>query len=225
MADLGDLIGSMMSGLLKARRIADEHTAALAEYYKENPLLEGLSIPRIRIPEITIDFPAIIENQSDDESGVMEEPEKIQKEIEKQLKTTLETNNIKTEATFNRLFIAGVSKQLSEIKSSGTPVVKESLSRGVQQAFAEALKRSNTQLSTEEKTLITHELRSVVSKTSMVKRPVSAGIISNIRTSDVKEHATPNTAARIKITLREEGLEWTTQATDSGGVNRTLQPE
>ena len=94
MTDLGDLIGSMMSGLLKARRISDEQTAALAEYYKENPLLEGLSIPRIRIPEISIDFPVIIENHSEGENGVIEESVNIKNAITEGLKTTLETNKI-----------------------------------------------------------------------------------------------------------------------------------
>jgi len=47
--------------LVHARRMADEETAAVAEYYKDNPLLEGMSLPRVRVPQLTIDMPITID--------------------------------------------------------------------------------------------------------------------------------------------------------------------
>lgn len=225
MTDLGDIIGSMMTGILKARKISDEQTAALAEYYKENPLLEGLSIPRIRIPEITLDFPVLIENHSEGEKGEIEESDNIKNAITERLKQTIETNKIKTNPTFDRLLMANIDSVLAEVKKSNTPIVAETISRGVQNAFSDAVKKSAIKLSVEEEKVIASSLRTVISKTSFVKRPVNSGIISNIRTADVKEKSNPASVARIKITLKEEGLEWATQSSESGGVSRTLQPE
>ena len=41
MAELSEVLGALMVSLVHARRMADEETAAVAEYYKDNPLLEG----------------------------------------------------------------------------------------------------------------------------------------------------------------------------------------
>jgi len=60
--ELGEILGSVMTALVQARKIADMETAALAEFYKEHPLLEGMSLPRVRVPEMTLDVPVIIEH-------------------------------------------------------------------------------------------------------------------------------------------------------------------
>ena len=151
MADLGELLGSLMSGLIHARRMADEQTAALAEYYKDNPLLEGLSVPRIRIPELTIDIPMLIENQVEGQNGEMEDPTKIADAIYAQLKKTLSNNNIKVSQDFHETFLDDVNKQLRLIKKTGAPIMKETVARSVQGAFATTLTKTKTTLTATDK--------------------------------------------------------------------------
>ena len=225
MADLGDLIGSLMSGLIRARRMADEQTAALAEYYKDNPLLEGLSVPRIRIPELTIDMPLLIENHVAGEIGEMEDPAKITAAAEAQLKLTLSKNNIEITPAFSQTFADTVKNQLAFAKQAGAPTMKETVMRIVQGAFADALTKTKATLSATEKETIARDLRAKVSTVSIAKEPVTPSIVANIKTADVKERASNTTVIRLKITLKEEGLEWATRAGESGGVIRTLQPE
>ncbi|HEY3488675.1 MAG TPA: hypothetical protein VGK27_00975 [Candidatus Deferrimicrobiaceae bacterium] len=225
MADLGELMGAMMAGLIRARRVADEQTASLAEYYKDNPLLEGLSIPRIRIPEMTIDLPLLIEDSTSAQAGEMEAPAKIAAAVEAQMKATLAKNNIRIAPAFNKPFLEAVKGRLASLKDAGGPVTKESVVRGVQEAFADTLAGTGTTLGTPEKEAIAKELRLRVAAISLVKEPVMPGIQANIRTADVKERASAQNVVRLKITLKEEGLEWATQASDTGGVIRTLQPE
>lgn len=225
MADLGDLLGSLMSGLIGARRMADEQTAALAEYYRDNPLLEGLSVPRIRIPELTIDMPMLIENQVGGEAGEMENPTKVASALESQMKETFIKNDIKISPTFHKTFMNEVKGQLGKIKQSGTPIMKETVARSVQSAFADTLTKSKTTLNSAQKEAIARDIRATVSAVGLVKVPVTPSIVANIKTADVKEQATSSSVVRLKITLKEEGLEWATQASESGGVIRTLQPE
>jgi hypothetical protein len=123
------------------------------------------------------------------------------------------------------MFAANVGKQLVSAKESNTPIVKETISRGVQVAFSDAMKRTNTVFTPEQEKIISRDLRNAAIKSGFSKSPVSSGIIGNIRTADVKEKSTPASVARIKVTLKEEGLEWSTQAAENGGINRTLQPE
>jgi hypothetical protein len=225
MADLGDLMGSLMTGVIRARRVADEQTAALAEYYKTNPLLEDLSIPRIRIPELTIDIPMLIEDLLGGESVEMEEPDKIAAEAEAQLKSTMEKNNITISPAFQHIFANEVKKRLVDAKQSGAPIMNETIARNVQNAFADTLSKTKSTLTASENQIIARDLRDKVSAVSIIKQPVNPSIIANIKTADVKERSSNANVVRLKITLKEEGLEWATQATDSGGVKHTLQPE
>ena len=225
MADLGDLLGSMMCGVIRARRMADEQTAALAEYYKSNPLLEGLSVPRIRIPELTIEMPMLIENNVEGQSGEMEDPAKIADAAEAQLKTTLSKHNIQINPAFHEAFLKEVKNRLDLVKQTQAPIMKETVARSVQDAFSATMTKMKTSLNPTHKEAIATALRNRVSTVSIAKEPVASSIAANIRTADVKEQATNTSVVRLKITLKEEGLEWATQANESGGVVRTLQPE
>lgn len=225
MADLGDILGSMMSGIIRARGVADEETAALAEIYKENPLLEGLTVPRIRIPELTIDFPVLLEHIKDGNVSKLKDASKIKAAVLLQINETATTNRIKLSSQFNQVFKKKVGEKLTVIHNQDSSVTKEIISREIQRAFTETLTETRTKLTREQKLIIAKNLRTVASNSEFIKKSISTSILGNVRTSDVKEMATPNTVARIKITLREEGLEWLTQASDDGGEKHTLQPE
>jgi hypothetical protein len=225
MADLGSLLGSLMTGVIRARRMADEQTAALAEYYKDNPLLEGLSVPRIRIPELTIEVPMLIENHVEGQSGEMEYPTKIADAAEEQLKATLSKNNIKVNPTFHEAFLDEVKNQLELAKQTGAPIMKETVARGVQDAFSATLTKTKTTLTATDQIAVARDLRAKVSTVGIAKGPIPPSIVANIKTADVKERASNTSVVRLKITLKEEGLEWAIKSSESGGVVRTLQPE
>lgn len=225
MADLGDLLGSLMTGVIRARRMADEQTAALAEYYRSNPLLEGLSVPRIRIPELTIDMPFLIDKDVAGERGEMAEPAKIASALDAQLELTLLKHNIKPNPGFRKTFAVEVKNRLDLLMETRTPIMGETIARCVQAAFATTLSKSRTHLNDEHKETIARDLRAKVSTVGIAKESIPPSIVANIRTSDVKEQSTSTSVVRLKITLKEEGLEWSTQVGTSGGVVHTLQPE
>lgn len=225
MADLGDLIGSLMVGLIRARRMADEQTAVLAEYYKTNPLLESLSVPRVRIPELTIDLPFVVEDHVEGQGAKMQDPARIATEVHEHLVSTLSKNNITLSPTFLKKFSVEMKKQLATVKSSGLPVVKEAVVRGVQTAFTESLSKTKTDLTLSDQAVISKALRTKTAAIGIAKAPIASSIVANIRTEDVKEKASNANVVRLKITLKEEGLEWAVQSNESGGETRTLQPE
>ncbi|MCZ7401525.1 MAG: hypothetical protein O8C61_04815 [Candidatus Methanoperedens sp.] len=205
--------------------MADEQTAALAEYYKSNPLLEGLSVPRIRIPELTIDMPMLIEISLEGQSGEMADPTIIADAAESQLKATLSKENIKINPAFHETFLNEVKNRLDLVKQTQAPIMKETVARSVQDAFAATVAKMKTSLTPLHKEAIARDLRARVSTVGIAKEPVPSSIVANIKTADVKEQASNTTVVRLKITLKEEGLEWATQSSESGGVVRTLQPE
>lgn len=225
MADLGELLGTLMVGIIKARRMADEQTAVLAEYYRTNPLLEGLSVPRIRIPELTIDLPFLIEEQTEGNAGQMEDPAKISDGVQTQLKATLAKNNIQLEPEVLQHFGSEVENQLKFAKQGDVPIMKETIARGVQNAFANSLAKTQSKLTSSEKEIIARELRAHVAATGVAREPTPPGLAANAKTAQVKDQASKESVARLRITLKEEGLEWAVQTNEAGGVTRTLQPE
>jgi hypothetical protein len=216
-----------MTGVIRARRMADENTATLAEYYKSNPLLEGLSVPRVRIAELTIDLPVLIDEEQAGESAVMETPAKIAAAVETQLKSSMLKNeiNITKSSVFHKAFATEVKGQITALNKLDHPVMKETVARAVQNAFIKTLDKKGVALSDSQKTLIASDLRDRVVAISITKGPVHASILSNIKTADVKEQSTPSSIVRLKITLKEEGLEWTTQVNADGTKVNTLTPE
>lgn len=225
MADLGELLGSLMAGLIRARRMADEQTAALAEYYKSVPLLEGLSVPRIRIPELTVDMPFLIENNLGGSAGEMADPAKIAASLDKQLQSTLTNHNVKPSPIFRKTFTEEVNARLAELKQTRTPIMAETVARCVQSAFTTTLGKTRTRLSEEHQLAIAKDLRSTAVAVGIARETIPPAIEANIRTADVKEQTTGTSVVRLKITLKEEGLEWGTEAGEAGGVKHTLQPE
>jgi len=225
MEDLGDLIGSMMVSLVRARRMADEETARLAEWYKENPLLEGLSVPRIRIPELTIDLPLLVEGSEKGEEAVLADKIAVTKAAVEQVKITAGKQNIKLSKEFNAEFNALLDQHVTKLYTGKAPVMRESVIRVIDQAFLEAQLATKTQFSSADKKRLSQDLRVAMHKASITREAVSPSIRSNILTSDVKEKSSKENVVRIRVTFKEEGLEWATSSSDSGGVKKTLQPE
>lgn len=225
MADLGALVGSLMSSVIRARRIADEQTAALAEYYRDNPLLEGLSVPRVRIPELTIEMPVLIEDSSEGKAAKPDPTSKIADFAQTIVHSALARRSIETRPVFKRALQQEVRTRLIALRASNAPWTKEAVIRDVQSAFAEALEKSGQDLDAAQQAAVAKQIRSQLAKASFSSGSVMPGIMANIRTADVKERSDSANVVRLKITLKEEGLEWSTQASDTGGVVRTLQPE
>jgi hypothetical protein len=225
MADLGELIGSLMVGVIRARRMADEETAALAEYYKTNPLLEQLSVPRVRIPDLTIDMPFLVEDSLGGEAGNIGSPEKIAAASSDKLKAVIASSGIKVNPAFHEKFSLEVIKQLKAAQASGAPPAKESVTRSVLSAFTGALTESKSELSSAQKETLSNALTEKASEVAIAKAAVAPSILANIKTAEVKEKSSSANVVRLKITLKEEGLEWSVRTDDSGNRVNTLQPE
>lgn len=225
MNDFGDILGALMVGMIRARRLADEETTALAEYYKDNPLLEGMAVPRVRIPEMTMDIPVLVEGVNEGQANSIEDPNKVGAVYTSQLQASMKSQNVRTAATFTKAFDQTLKAKLASLKSSETNVTKELIARYAQESLATATKQNNLSLTTAQSKAILADLRNVPNETEVVKVNESPKLLTNIVTADVKEKAGAGNVVRVKITLREEGLEWTTEINNEGEVKQTLTPE
>lgn len=61
MPKLTDVLGAIMADIAEARRIADEQTISIAQRYRNDQYLRGMTVPRLRLPEIVMELPIVIE--------------------------------------------------------------------------------------------------------------------------------------------------------------------
>ncbi len=229
MADLSTVLGSIMTAIVNARGMADKETAALAEYYTSNPLLEALPVPRIRIPELVIDIPVLVEGTIQATAGSYADTSIIASEAARQLEITVAERKIDLDTTkIYESFYKDVSIKLDEYKnlqSPSSPIMKEAIVRIVQDTFSDVLTNNGINLQLLDMQYITSDLREKISSVCIANMDIAPSILTNINTADVKEFSTGTSIVQLKVTLKEEGLEWSKRESNSGGVECTLRVE
>ncbi len=233
MAELSEVLGALMVSLVHARRMADEETAAVAEYYKDNPLLEGMSLPRVRVPQLTIDMPITIDGHASASSAELNSPAVIHKAVLDELKQHVSSEGLDATSMskFQATFTADAKTALERVskleQQKQGQVSREAIIRVVDDALQSAMKKSglNNELQNTQKTNLIQAIRQKVSSISIKKLSHPTSLTASAISSDVKEKATHESSVRLSITLREEGLEWSTSETESGSIRNRLQPE
>lgn len=232
MSELSNVLGTLMVSLVHARRMADEETAAVAEYYKDHPLLEGMSLPRVRVPELTIDLPITLDEHELESEAKLNNPTTIQKAIIEQLKESMSEEGVDdSDDEFSKAFSQETKRVLERIngrhKSLGGKVSREEVVRAVDDSLRRSLKKSSLDrsLPSDKKDNIIKAMRHKVSDISLKSPSRPQNFKASAITSAVKEKATSESAVRLRITLREEGLEWATGQNSDGSIRSQLQPE
>ena len=69
MPNLGDYLGQLMAEIALARMQADLESLRIAELYAAHPLLRTLPIPHLRLPEVNLEIPVLIESSEPSRPG------------------------------------------------------------------------------------------------------------------------------------------------------------
>ncbi len=227
MADLGVVLGAIISGVVHARRIADEESAAVAEHYKDNPLLSGMSIPRVRLPEVTIDIPMLIDAHDDGEPDQVADSSVIRTAVNKELKASLEREGLSVTAADLKKFDTLLNQQLAKASApTAYRSPRETIIRATEEAFSATLRDkvvSKGTLSAAGR--IASNLRFSASGSALSKVGRAPRIDTSIVTAEVKDKSSQANVSRLRLTLKEEGLEWSIGENDDGTVSRKLTPE
>lgn len=227
MTDLGVILGALISGVVHARRIADEESAAVAEHYKDNPLLSGMSIPRVRLPEVSIDIPMLIEAQDEGEADQIADTETIKKAVGEELKTSLSREGVKMTAEDLQNFDTAFEQRLSKV---AVPSVyrspREAIIRAAEDAYSATLKDKIVKGSTlAAASRVVSNVRFSASGSALRKVGRSPQIGASILTAEVKDKSSNSNVSRLTLTLKEEGMEWSVGQNDDGTMTRKLTPE
>ena len=229
MAELGELLGTLVASLAHARRIADEETTAIAEHYRDHPLLEGMSLPRIRVPEMVLELPLLIESHEAGEANVPQATTVVVKALEDELKKSARDEKIKLTEDYIKRFSKEVSRQISKLKPSSSDIMKyprEVVVRAVDLAFKRlGIKELGENVSAAQYRSISADLRKKANEVALKKVGKPPYIDASIITAEVKEKSGAANVSRLKLVLKEEGLEWSVAEDDQGARAHTLVPE
>lgn len=228
MTDLGEILGMLMASVAHARRYADEETAAIAEYYKQHPLLEGMSLPRVRLPEVILDLPFLIESLDEGKPNVLNDLDKIRKLVSEELRKLAEREQL-TLGDLGKHFDRELALELdwlTQSEKAGRGVSRETVIRAADNALARVLKE---QVSPESlrtwQNQVAPGIRQIASKVALKEVGTPPKITASIITAEVKEKASAVSAPRLRLSIKEEGLEWSVGRAEDGTVTKKLVPE
>ena len=230
MADLGELLGTLVVGLAHARRMADEESAVIAERYRENPLLAGMSVPRIRVQEMAVEVPVLVERFEDRVPATTAKSADFRAALGAELKARLADHGVElppeAAARFDKELVREAPPDAPNAEAR--PALRETFARAAEKAFLGSLSRDlalRDKLTPEVTAELLSALRRRAREVGVISPGRSSRLGATLITNDVKDRATPETVTRIRLVLREEGLEWNEVKGTDGSKRRVLGPE
>lgn len=227
MSDLGKVLGSVLACVTQARRIADEETVAIAEYYKSTDLLRGMSLPRVRIPEIEVDLPVLVESFDEGRETPAPSPGKIKERVRDHLAAICREVKVPLPKKFLARFGSELSRRLKDL--GDRPPSAATLVDAAEAAFRRAREADpleGRRFTREQEVAVREALRQRVRQEAHREAPVPPSCFDvSVVTGDIKERGGPGNVARLKISLQEEGLEWTRIEQPDGTFKDILVPE
>jgi hypothetical protein len=226
MSDLEKVLCSVLASVTHARRIADEETVAIAEYYKSTDLLRGMSLPRVRMPEIEVDLPVLVESFDEGRETPAPSPAKVKERVRDQLEALCREVKVPLPKSFLGRFASELGRRLKDLGDE--PLSAANLVEAADAAFRRAREGDplKERFTREQEMAVREALRQRVRKEVHKEPPLHPSRFDvSVVTGDIKERGGPANVARLKISLHEEGLEWTRIEQPDGTVRDILVPE
>ena len=226
MTNLGDYLGQLMSEVVIARVHADLESVRVAELYASHPLLRHMPIPRVRLPEIQMEVPVVIDGSGT--PGPNESPRggasvaEGRKQFDKVLATHLRNNKVRLSADQRETLVKALD---SEAERLDLPVeVAVGTNRLADRLTAAALGSLGESLSDEKISAVKSGLVDDARLTLLALRTAPPRVSASVETSAIREAGAENNITRLRLTIREESMELTTIETDGETITR-LVPE
>ncbi|MBE9042161.1 hypothetical protein IQ235_15380 [Oscillatoriales cyanobacterium LEGE 11467] len=226
MTTLGNLLGAMMADVTHARRISDECAVRLAEYYQSEPLLQGLPVPRLRLPEVTIDVPVIVDGYLDGSSHQVKESTELVATFSQAAKSVLETEKVaidEFEAQFQTTFPPRLEAAMQKTFQNFEGVsLRVRTVRAAQQTVDEILRGSEVEVSARVRSSLQSAFKKMAETEIFESPALDSSISLKVQSNEVKGHAKSEesykTVTNLRVVLKEEELTWN-YLTNSDGTS------
>ena len=227
MADLGELIGAIAAAVAHGRRISDDTTVALAEIYREDAMRAEMSVPRMRIGDVTVEIPVVLQGLEAGETAEIASANRLVAVASEQLKSSIADQGVALPRGILTRFRSNLASGLAAapgVKEGGAKS-RETVARVAMKAVSQTVESISVSGETVDWRRVTQEVGDRARDSALVKDAAPARLQVTMLTQDVKELSTPENVTRIRITIREEGLEWTQVEQPDGTRIGKLIPE
>jgi hypothetical protein len=225
---LGDYLGQLMSEIALARMQSDLETVRLAELYAAHPLLRTMPIPHLRLPNVDMEIPVLIQASEAPRDG--ESPRggvpvrELRRKFDELLDAQLSRAGIVLSTTHQRRVRSALAGRMAVHEAPTETAVDV---QSVADDFTDTAVRTIAELPRAEATPIeplASELREIARREFLKVRPPPPRLVALVTSAEIREAGTSESIIRINVKLAEQGVEWTTIETD--GVRRDrLVPE
>lgn len=221
---LGDFLGRLMAEVTLARVQADVEALRVAELYSGHDLLRHFPVPRVRLPDVQIDLAFVNKDGAEDTAGPRDFPsakdiataflpkavahlKSAGVDLSANRVRTLEARLLKRTATFEQP--AGIPVDVSRLSSE---LAKETL--------AILNKAERGKLSRQDWTEQTRELGRLVRQTAIELQPPPLRMEVGVTPEEIRDAG--EAVTRIRLSIGEEGLEWTSIEIDGKTIDRLV---
>jgi hypothetical protein len=221
MPALSDYIGALLSDVTNARLLADLESARIAQLYASHPLLRHMSVPRFRLPNVVLDLPVAVE-KTEQPSATTPSHEAwllLRRKIEEITAQALNQHAISVDQAKLNQDLDGLFNKLEAAASFSAADLIQGADDAVgivRNAIQAAGKKTNPEIESSLSRQFSLEFL------KLHPRPLTLQV--SAVTAQLKDVAPPAILARIRMTISEEGVEWT-QTNPSDSSSKTLVPE
>lgn len=250
MVKLGDYVGMILSEMTRARAQADVETLKLAELYASNKTLRHFAVPRVRLQNVEITTPLMIDKQ--DESALEEysKPVKLSEVralADSVVAANLERNNVKLSAAdasavkksieersgaVARRFAAARVQPAAGRVSQPEEMISLTDTKNIADEYADQVDASLKRLKATQpayKNIDVDKISAEVKIDLRTKianlRPLPPRLEVLVNTAQIKETAAKDLVTYVKFTITEDSMEWSEYQSSTGEVKEQLVPE
>lgn len=221
---LGDFLGALAREVTLARLQADVEAVRIAEQYANDPLLRRWSVPRFRMPTVSMRVPVAVQGLEEAAARSIN-PDRVREVFGSTLNEHMEALGMDLPAaTLNRVD-AAIETTIGGLTSPGAVALSErKIAEDLADAAITAMKARRPASSAAAQDIeaqrgaLTGKLASALA--GVLSEPPRLNVL--VTTEQIKEAA--GNVVQVELKLSEEGVEWTMLDPDDPGSSR-LVPE
>lgn len=219
MPTLGEILGGLMADVTHARRIADEHAVRLAEYYASEPLLQGLPVPRLRLPEVVVDLPVLLDDYLEGAPAETRSEDDLRDLLTQVVADVLGQEHSEPQSIIHafherlRIRLLPRGKVLPGFEGVS---IRTNLAEAAQLAMRDAAEECEFDLPSETMARLAEAFKVVADEEAVLVPAKPPSLELEVKTGEVKGRSNSGSISRLRVVLQEEGLEWHHQENSDG---------
>jgi hypothetical protein len=223
---LGDYLGHLMAELAIARMAADLETVRLAELYAAHPLMRSMPVPHLRLPDVDVDLPVLIESVEEVAPGAP-------------VRGGVPIRDLRSR--FDQLLTDHLGRQGKTLTQAQQQTLSDELERRaaavsvpgdlavdvfrVADEFTAASARvveGTAAPAVGETTALSAQLRAAARLEFLKLRPPPPRLRVAVTSAQIRELGTDNNVTRLRLKITEQGMEWTSVESADGRSERLI---